>query len=96
VKAYVILIERSSKLSYKAFHEELVAHPRFNLWWHYIKSSYLIVTDMNVGEISNHVDATLVKYGLPRRHLVLKADLRERQGRLPDDAWKWIRKNCNY
>ncbi len=95
MKIYVILFDRVPTASYVEFHKQLTAHPQISKWWHYIKSSYLIKTDLSAKDLSAHVRATFDACKIPNTHLVLAVDLKQRQGMLTPDAWKWIRENAN-
>jgi len=91
---YIITFDRKNELSYKSFHEEFVAHPKINKWFHYIKSSYIIgSTTITPDEITDHFIEIAEKYKLPKTHLVLNVNLLDRQGRLTNDAWKWLKNN---
>ena len=91
---YVIVFDRLPDGQYRAFHDEFVGHSRIKRWWHYIKSSYIVGTDLSADAVSDHFRTTAIKYTLPPRHLVMKVDLSVRQGWLPAEAWEWIRKNA--
>lgn len=93
INYYIVTFDRNPNLGYRAFHDAFVAHPQIKLWWHYIKSSYIIGTELEVGAISEHFTETAKRFGFPTTHLVLKVDLSKRQGMLVKDAWEWIRKN---
>jgi len=93
MKYYSVILDREPLKSYKKFHEDFVSHPKINKWWHYIKSMYIVGTDLSAKELSDHLTECLKANRLKIRHLVLKIDLEDRQGRLPDDAWEWIKKN---
>jgi hypothetical protein len=88
---YIVVFDRDPSKSYIAFHNELTDDPDIDNWWHYIKSCYLIVTDLSAGELSDKVAAAFKKSDLSTTHLVLKVELKERQGMLTEDAWQWIR-----
>ena len=91
---YVILFDRQPDKSYSAFHEDFVRHPNILRWWHYIKSAYIVGTNFSAGQLSSYVRATAKKHGLNTTHLVMKLDMRYRQGMLTRDAWEWIRGNA--
>ncbi len=92
MKFYVVTFNRKLGASYTKFHEEFVADPKVNRWFHYTRSSYLIGTELTARELSDHFRLVAVKYGLPQRHLVIRVDLRDRHGFLPKGAWDWIQK----
>lgn len=92
---FIVNFDRQANLSYRSFHDAFVAHPQISRWCHYIKSSYLIGTNLTVSELSNHYTETAKQHGLKTTHLVLKVDLNERNGMLPREAWDWFRKNAS-
>jgi hypothetical protein len=91
---YIIVFDRRINQAYAEFHKRLVAHPNFSKWWHYIKSAYIVGTDLSAKDLSAFVTTTLKNCNLPTTHLVLVVDLTQRQGMLTEDAWKWIRENA--
>ncbi len=90
MKHYIVSYERKPQPEYKEFHEAFVAHNGFITWWHYIQSCYLISTELSANKISDHFNACAKAAGIPTTHLVLRVDLRDRQGMLVKDAWEWI------
>ena len=90
---YIIVFDRRAS-DYKIFHEQLTGHPRISNWWHYIKSMYIVKTDLTVQELSAHVRKSFAAQGIDDTHVVLKVDLSSRQGMLTKEAWEWIRKNA--
>lgn len=91
MKIYALLFDRRPIGNYSAFHKALVAHPRIERWWHYLKSSYLIGTDLSANDLSNHVTACARQAGIPVTHLVVQVDIRKRQGMLNPKAWTWFK-----
>ncbi len=90
---YLVIFDRDPTGDYRGFHEEFVKHPSIRKWWHWVKSCYIVGADAPAAdELSVHFRATAKKYRVPTRHLILKADLRNRQGLLPKKAWDWIAK----
>lgn len=89
---YMVTFDRKQTSNYRSFHDEFVKHPEFKNWWHYIKSCYIIETDLTANDISDHFTATAKASGIPTRHLVMSVDIAKRQGMLPKDAWGWFRK----
>lgn len=92
---YIISFDRRPGASYKDFNTEFVAHPKFERWFHYIKSSYIVGTGLSAEEVSDHFRVTAERNGLPITHLVFRLVLRDRYGRLTKDAWKWLQDNTN-
>ncbi|MBI5394362.1 MAG: hypothetical protein HZA91_03605 [Verrucomicrobia bacterium] len=94
MRFYLLIFDRQFGKSYKGFHDAFVAHQSIYRWWHYLKNSYIIGTDLSVGDLSRHAGACFEQHQLSNTHLILSVDLTERQGMLPPDAWKWIRENA--
>lgn len=57
-------------------------------WWHYINSTYLLVSKLDVNTLSAHV-----KRGTSdARFLLVRVSPKVSQGWLPPKAWAWIKK----
>ena len=89
---FIVTFDRQPGVGYTRFHTAFVKHPKIYRWWHYIKSSYLIGTDLNANELSDHFTETAKPLHMPNTHLVIGVKLTERQGMLPKDAWEWFKK----
>lgn len=90
---YIVSFDRQPNVSYKPFHDKFVKHPNIQRWCHYIKSSYIIGTDLSVSDLSKHYASTAKSLGMVTTHLVLKVDLSSRQGLLPKASWDWFKRN---
>jgi hypothetical protein len=88
---YIVTFDRQPDVSYKEFHSDFIGHPEIKRRWHYIKSCYIIGTDLELGAIADHFAAVAKKHDIPITHLVMKVDPSKRQGRLVKDAWEWFR-----
>ena len=93
MKFYIVVFDRKPGAKYTEFHETFVKHQAITNWWHYIKSSYIIGTEMSENELADHFTRSAEQHGLPKTHLVVRVVLGESQGRLVKDAWDWIQKN---
>jgi hypothetical protein len=93
VKFYMVVFDRKPDADYRQFHDTFVGHPSIRKWWHYIKSSYIIGTDMSEDQLTSHYTDSAKKHGLPTTHLVMRVVLGESQGMLVKDAWDWITRN---
>lgn len=91
---YIVTFDRSPDKNYAEFHKRFTTHTHFTSWWHYIKSCYIVATDLPSGDISDHFTACAKDAGLSTTHLVVRIDLSRREGRLITDAWEWIQKNA--
>ncbi len=91
MKFYAVLYDRQPNIDYTQFHDSLVAHPRIRKWWHYLKSSYIIGTDISASELSTYVRECFDNASISNTHLVVKIDIRRRQGMLSKKAWEWFK-----
>ena len=94
IQYYIVVFDRDANKGYGPFHDAFVGHAKVSRWWHYIKSCYIIGTELDKNDLSNHFTQTAKQLGLSTTHLVMKVDLRVRQGILTKDAWDWIQKNA--
>ncbi|MFN4247591.1 MAG: hypothetical protein ACK4EY_07695 [Flavipsychrobacter sp.] len=90
--AYILTFDRDNITNYLDLHNGIVSIPEVITWFHYIKSSYIL--------ISSEPDATLLNSKLlavmgKKRYLLIEVDLSNRNGRLPRDAWEWLRKQSD-
>lgn len=91
MKYFIVFFDRVEAVDYRGLHSRFTGDERIKRWWHYIKSGYIVGTDMTVGELSSHYRRCAELEGIPVNHLAIKVDLRVRQGMLPGNAWAWIR-----
>jgi hypothetical protein len=74
------------------FHNKLIALPIITNWFHYIKSSYILVSNVSSATmISNDIRKILPN----NRFLVVELNLKNRNGILPEKAWDWLRKQAS-
>lgn len=91
---YIVSFDRPLGTSYKNFHDAFTKSNGFTIWWHYIKSSYIIGTNkLSASEISALFVSCAKETKVPTTHIVVKIDPNERQGMLPKDAWNWFKEN---
>ena len=75
------------------FHNKLIALPSIINWFHYIKSSYILVSNVSSATmISNDIRKILPN----NRFLVVELNLKNRNGILPEKAWDWLRKQASF
>jgi hypothetical protein len=87
-KAYIFTFDRDIFADYKIFHDRLGALNEIENWFHYIKSSYLLISKSSASELT----AKISKIVPSKRFLILEVNLKNRNGFLPDKVWEWIRK----
>ena len=61
-------------------------------WWHYLDSTWLIVTDRPISECVEKIHAVM---DCDDKLLVINISGAEYRGWLPKKAWEWIRENHN-
>ncbi len=93
MKFYIVTFDRKSGKSYGDFHDEFTSSSIINGWFHYIKSSYIVGSNYTAEDISKHFTDCARNNNVSTTHLVMEVYLPNRQGRLVEDAWKWLRRN---
>ena len=89
-KVYIITFNTDEPFNMVTFHDYITSlYPNKIIdWWHYIHTTYLIVSPLDVNSLYN-----LIFPGVPQRYLlVVEIDPNNAQGWLPPDAWKWLQK----
>ena len=77
---------RKPGADYQALFDEI---KRSQTWWHYLESTWLVVTQ----ETPDQIWSRLVKY-VDKNDYLLIIEIRDNcQGWLPKDAWDWIHTN---
>lgn len=90
-RAYILTFDRDDTLNYKEFHLKLTALPGVITWWHYIKSSYILISDLTNANDLNQQIVPLMPTG--KMMLLIEINLKNRNGLLPKNAWDWLKKN---
>lgn len=95
-KVYLITFNQPLPLEffdYEKFHKYLISNPRITDWWHYLKTTYLVVTDPFVSayDLTNF----LMPHYKNLQFLVIEVNLQNHNGLLHPDAWKWINSQLN-
>ena len=81
------MFDRDDQTNFKQFHDQLVSIDCIKNWFHYIKSSYILISDKAT---ANALDKELRAILGNRNYLVVAINLRDSQGLLPERAWTWI------
>lgn len=87
--AYILSFDRDDSVDYQDLHKEIINLPRVLNWFHYIKSSYILIANTNYVNRLNEEIKPLFK---DKSYLLVKLDLLESNGFLPQKAWDWIDK----
>lgn len=72
--------------NYNALYEEL---KESSSWWHYLDSTWLIYTSETADQLSKR----LLIHTDKNDHILVIKVVKEYQGWLTEDAWKWIREH---
>ncbi|MDE6507378.1 MAG: hypothetical protein K2L04_02805 [Alistipes sp.] len=87
--AYILSFDRDDVRDYQKIHREIITMSGIINWFHYIKSSYILISDnSSATEVSRNIRQIMPK----KRFLLLRVDLKHRNGLLPQKAWDWIQK----
>ena len=88
--AYILTFDRDDLRNYQIIHDKIISLPDIVNWWHYIKSSYiLIASTSNASNLQNQIKAVIPN----KRFFLVEVDLINSNGWLPPKAWDWIRKH---
>lgn len=87
--AYILIFDRDDTLDYKVIHDSIISCQSVITWWHYIKSSYILISDTdNATILQQEIKAVIPE----KRFLLIEVNLKNRNGWLPLAAWDWIKK----
>jgi hypothetical protein len=93
MKAYIINFDKGGvfdSFDYKQFHDTITTAKGIINWWHYIESSYIIITENNIN--ATHVSSFVGKHMKNKHFFVAELNLKNHNGWLPKEAWDWINK----
>lgn len=89
MKAYTINYDlKAPNRNYEELYEEIKRSPTFK-WWHYLESTWIIMTNETPNQIWNR----LAKHVDKNDYLLIIEVIDNVQGWLPKDAWDWIHTN---
>ena len=86
-RAYILSFD-PHKTDSLALHKAIKAIPQIINWWHYLGSTYIIISEAPLTEIHHEIMSRWPR----QRYFLVKISLNESNGWLPEDAWVWIRK----
>lgn len=89
-KAYILIFDRDDDVDYKEFHNSITKLSNVLNWWHYIKSSYILITDTSTATELNNLIKPLVPKD--KSILIMEVNLKNRNGLLVKEAWDWMKK----
>lgn len=89
--AYILVFDRDDLRDYISIHNKIISFKGLISWFHYIKSSYILITE----ESSAKQLAKEIQTFIPKKYyLLMEIDMNNRQGWLPKKAWDWIHKQA--
>jgi hypothetical protein len=94
-KAYIINFDKGGfldKFDYKKFHENFTTAKGIISWWHYIESSYIVITKPNIS--ATNISDFVARQMKDKHFFVGELNLKNHNGWLPKEAWDWINKNA--
>jgi len=91
-RAYILTFDRDDLRDYKVFHDTLAKTPEVITWWHYIKSSYIIISKHSANVLAQEI----LKIAPNKRLLIVEVNLKNRNGLLPKEAWEWLTKQQEF
>ena len=92
---FALILERDFYGSYPKFHDDFVSNPAIKDWWHYMTSCYIVKTEWDHNQLSDHCAQSLRNASCKDAHLILSVNLERHQGLLPKSAWPWISKTIS-
>lgn len=92
-RAYILTFDRDDGMNFKEFHDNLTKLPSVISWWHYIKSSYILISNQTSATRLNDEIRTLIPKG--KSILIIEVNLKNRNGLLVQDAWDWLKRETN-
>jgi len=91
--AYILTFDReqSFEVDWPALHKKITELDEVTNWWHYISSSYILITTIsNASELNKKL---LSIFPLNMSYLLIEVNIKNNNGNLVQKAWDWIQKN---
>lgn len=86
---YILSYDRDNASDTKALHNAVISNPLVKNWFHYIKSSYILVASTkNASILTKSLDS--IMQGV--RYFLMEVNPANCNGFLPQKAWDWIDK----
>lgn len=88
--AYILSFDRNDSIDYKALHDKITKMPHIYSWSHYIRSSYILITDEESTYKMNEQVRGIMN---GKQFLLMKVSLESNDynGWLPKNAWEWMK-----
>ena len=84
---FILSFDRDFVTNIKDFHKKITSNPLVTNWFHYIKSSYLLVANTSK---ANLLSRSLKDALGDISFLLMEVNLANYSGYLPQKAWEWI------
>lgn len=89
-KAYILVFDRDDNMDYSALHKRITTLPEVVNWFHYIKSSYILISTLTSSTKLNDLIKPFFPTG--KSILLIEVNLKNRNGLLVAKAWEWLKK----
>ena len=86
-RAYILVFNRNFDFDYNLLHKGIKDNPYIINWWHYLFSSYLLISPNNAKEL-----ARSIRIFFPHKFLLMEIKSNNYYGWLSSEAWEWIKK----
>lgn len=90
--AYMLSFDRDNSIDYNALHNQITSLSCVLNWFHYIKSSYILITYYSSADSFAKELYSIFKN---KDFILVELNLLNRQGWLKKEAWAWIQKQCD-
>lgn len=87
-RIYLMIFDRDKYLDQDKLSQFIKTSDIILDWWHYIKSSYILVSRLSADELTSYMTENFKNF----RFLIIEIDSRNYNGWLPPNAWDWIHK----
>jgi hypothetical protein len=84
-----MVFDRDQNVDFKVLHQFIKNSSYIEYWWHYIKSGYIISTSKSISELADEIRKAFPSL----LFLLLRTDISEFDGFLPQKAWNWLFNN---
>ncbi len=88
-KAYILVFDRDDNMDFMVLHKNITTLPEVTNWFHYIKSSYILISTLSSSTKLNGLLAPFFPKG--KSILLIEVNLKNRNGLLVPKAWDWLK-----
>jgi hypothetical protein len=87
-KTYLISFDPDT-VDYRALNRVIKSSKYIIDWWHYLRSTYIVVSPYSLKEIHQDIRKRWPDYS----YLIIEVNKENCAGFLPERAWEWLKKN---